>query len=59
MACAGQQQMATLGYSPLPPNLVQEDFNAIGRLNGGVRAPEGLGRHLQEPLRGRADPTAR
>ena len=39
MACAGQQQMATLGYSPLPPNLVQEDFDAIGRLNGGVEPP--------------------
>ncbi len=59
MACAGQQQMATLGYSPLPPNLVQEDFNAIGRLNGGVQAPEGHGGHLQEPLRGRPDPAAR
>jgi phosphate transport system substrate-binding protein len=35
MACAGQEKMALLGYSPLPPNLVQEDFNAIGRLNGG------------------------
>ena len=39
LACAGQQQMATLGYSPLPPNLVQEDFDAIGRLNGGVEPP--------------------
>ena len=39
LACAGQEQMATLGYSPLPPNLVQEDFNAIGRLNGGVEPP--------------------
>ena len=35
VACAGQSQMAQLGYSPLPPNLVQEDFDAIGRLNGG------------------------
>ena len=39
VACAGQQQMAELGYSPLPPNLVQEDFNAIGRLNGGQEPP--------------------
>jgi phosphate transport system substrate-binding protein len=37
VACAGQEKMALLGYSPLPPNLVQEDFNAIGRLNGGVQ----------------------
>jgi phosphate transport system substrate-binding protein len=35
LACAGQQKMALLGYSPLPPNLVQEDFDAVGRLNGG------------------------
>jgi phosphate transport system substrate-binding protein len=39
LACAGQEKMALLGYSPLPPNLVQEDFNAIGRLNGGVEPP--------------------
>jgi phosphate transport system substrate-binding protein len=35
LACAGQQKMALLGYSPLPPNLVQEDFDAVGRMNGG------------------------
>jgi phosphate transport system substrate-binding protein len=39
LACAGQEQMAQLGYSPLPPNLVQEDFNAVGRLNGGQEPP--------------------
>ena len=39
VACAGQQQMADLGYSPLPPNLVQEDFDAIGRMNGGQEPP--------------------
>jgi phosphate transport system substrate-binding protein len=39
LACAGQQEMADLGYSPLPPNLVQEDFDAIGRMNGGVEPP--------------------
>jgi phosphate transport system substrate-binding protein len=39
LACAGQDSMAALGYSPLPPNLVQEDFWAIGRLNGGVEPP--------------------
>ena len=58
MACAGQQQMALLGYSPLPPNLVQEDFDAIGRLNGGVQPPTGLGGHLQEPVCRRPDPAA-
>ena len=39
LACAGQEKMAQLGYSPLPPNLVQEDFDAIGRLNGGRSLP--------------------
>ncbi len=39
LACAGQQGMATLGYSPLPPNLVLEDFDAVGRLNGGQEPP--------------------
>ncbi|HTT86795.1 MAG TPA: substrate-binding domain-containing protein [Acidimicrobiales bacterium] len=39
VACAGQSGMAALGYSPLPPNLVQEDFDAIGRLNGGQEPP--------------------
>ncbi len=37
IACAGQQKMDTLGYSPLPPNLVNEDFAAIGRLNGATQ----------------------
>ena len=35
LACAGQDQMASLGYSPLPPNLVLEDFYAVNRLAGG------------------------
>jgi phosphate transport system substrate-binding protein len=39
LACNGQEKMAELGYSPLPPVLVQEDFNAIGRMNGGVQPP--------------------
>jgi phosphate transport system substrate-binding protein len=32
LACAGQDQMASLGYSPLPPNLVYEDFLAAARV---------------------------
>jgi phosphate transport system substrate-binding protein len=40
LACAGQDKMALLGYSPLPPNLVQEDFDAIGRLPGGKEPPK-------------------
>jgi phosphate transport system substrate-binding protein len=39
VGCAGQEQMAQLGYSPLPPNLVQDDLTAIGRLNGGQEPP--------------------
>ncbi len=39
LACAGQEPMPQLGYSPLPPNLVQEDFDAVGRLNGGQEPP--------------------
>src|SRR6202034_3679982 len=49
LACAGQQKMALLGYSPLPPNLVQEDFDAIGRLNGGVEPPKVSPTDCQNP----------
>jgi ABC-type phosphate transport system substrate-binding protein len=46
MACTGQYQL-TLGggtyggdgYSPIPPNLVDDDFQAAMRLNGGVAKP--------------------
>lgn len=34
VTCLGQSRMAQLGYSPLPPNLVEEDFQAAGRLPG-------------------------
>jgi len=34
LACQGQQAAGQLGYSPLPPNLVQDDFDAINRING-------------------------
>ncbi len=39
LACAGQEQMSELGYSPLPPNQVQQDFDAVGRITGGVEPP--------------------
>ena len=39
LACGGQEKMATLGYAPLPPALVQADFGAIGRMNGAVQPP--------------------
>ena len=38
-ACTGQQSAGTLGYSPLPPNLVDADFAAINRIPGAARAP--------------------
>lgn len=34
VACRGQIAAGELGYSPLPPNLVQDDFDAIRRMNG-------------------------
>ncbi|HVC70611.1 MAG TPA: substrate-binding domain-containing protein [Acidimicrobiales bacterium] len=49
LACAGQEKMALLGYSPLPPNLVQEDFNAIGRLNGGQQPPAPTAANCHNP----------
>jgi phosphate transport system substrate-binding protein len=39
VACEGQSRMADLGYSPLPPNLVEDDFAAAGRLPGGTSPP--------------------
>jgi uncharacterized membrane protein YgcG len=38
-ACTGQQSAGALGYSPLPPNLVDADFAAINRIPGAARAP--------------------
>lgn len=42
LACQGQQSAATLGYSPLPTNLVQADFNAISNMNGHVPLPAAI-----------------
>ena len=39
VACLGQKSMAELGYTPLPPNLVELAFQAAGRLPGGVTPP--------------------
>jgi phosphate transport system substrate-binding protein len=36
VACQGQVPMAKLGYSPIPPNLVEDDFQAADRLPGGT-----------------------
>jgi phosphate ABC transporter phosphate-binding protein len=34
IACNGQKAAGVLGYSPLPLNLVQADFDAVGRITG-------------------------
>jgi ABC-type phosphate transport system substrate-binding protein len=34
--CAGQEKMALLGYTILPPRLVAQAFSAIDRINGAV-----------------------
>jgi hypothetical protein len=49
LACAGQESMVQLGYSPLPPVLVSEDFNAIGRLNGGQQPPPPTAANCKNP----------
>lgn len=38
-ACYGQQSAVTLGYSPLPPILVERDFQAVDRIVGAAKAP--------------------
>lgn len=39
IACAGQKEAAPLGYSPLPPNLVKADFQALARIPGAPKPP--------------------
>ncbi len=38
-ACGGQQKAALLGYSPLPANLVEDDFAAVERIPGAPTPP--------------------
>jgi phosphate transport system substrate-binding protein len=40
LACQGQISAGQLGYSPLPPNLVADDFAAIKRIPGAAAPPE-------------------
>lgn len=49
VACLGQAKMASLGYSPLPPNLVEDDFQAAGRLPGGTTPPPPTAQNCQNP----------
>jgi phosphate transport system substrate-binding protein len=39
LACDGQKAAGVLGYSPLPPNLVQADFDAVQRITGTALPP--------------------
>jgi phosphate ABC transporter phosphate-binding protein len=39
LACDGQKAAGVLGYSPLPPNLVQADFNAVQLITGTALPP--------------------
>ena len=49
VACLGQSQMAKLGYSPIPPNLVEDDFQAMGRLPGGTTPPAPTAQNCANP----------
>jgi len=42
LACQGQQSAGTLGYSPLPTNLVGFDFTGIEKINGHVPVPSAI-----------------
>lgn len=39
IACAGQKEAAPLGYSPLPPNLIADVFQAVKRIPGAPTPP--------------------
>jgi phosphate transport system substrate-binding protein len=39
VACRGQQSAGVLGYTPIPPNLVADDYAAINRINGAAPLP--------------------
>lgn len=49
VACLGQSKVAALGYAPLPPNLVEDDFQAAGRLPGGTEPPPPTATSCQNP----------
>lgn len=49
LACRGQQSAGQLGYSPIPANLIQVDFDAIKRLNGADPPPALDAEHCPNP----------
>lgn len=49
LACQGQVSAGQLGYSPIPPNLVADDFAAIQRLPGAAPPPALNGQSCPNP----------
>ena len=49
LACQGQVSAGQLGYAPLPPTLVQVDFQAISRLPGADAPPPLDAQHCPNP----------
>jgi phosphate transport system substrate-binding protein len=49
IACAGQREAAPLGYSPLPPNLIAADFQAVARIPGAPATPPIDAQHCPNP----------
>ena len=49
IACAGQQEATPLGYSPMPPNLVQDMFDAVHRIPGAPPTPPLDPQHCPNP----------
>ncbi len=50
--CLGQKGMANLGYTPLPPILIEDDFQAAGRLPGGTTPPPPTPKNCPNPTLG-------
>lgn len=50
IACQGQADMPKLGYSPIPANLVEDDFEAAGRLPGGTTPPPPTASNCDNPF---------
>lgn len=48
-ACAGQAEAPLLGYSPLPPNLVAAEFDAVKRIPGAPAPPPLDPQHCPNP----------
>ncbi|MBV9293102.1 MAG: substrate-binding domain-containing protein, partial [Frankiales bacterium] len=49
LACAGQQAAGQLGYSPLPPNLVEEDLRGIAHITGAAPPPPLTAQNCKNP----------